>query len=75
MTARAVVLVRTTRPREKVARALASMHGVDRVDRVQGPYHLVVHASGAAEVGAIQRLAEVTRADVCWLSAEQEGGS
>jgi hypothetical protein len=75
MRARAVVLVRTTRPGKKMARTFASMRGVDRVDRVLGPYQLVVHTSGADEIGAIERLADVTRADVCWLSADPEGGS
>lgn len=75
MTQGAIVLVRTTRPVEETVRALASMRGVGPVDRVQGLYHLVVHASGADEVNAIERLPGVTRADVCWLPPDPEGGS
>jgi hypothetical protein len=75
MTQRAIVLVRTTRPVGEMVPVLASMRGIVRVDRVQGPYHLVIHTIVVDEVGAIRQLPGVTHAEVCWLSPDPEGGS
>jgi hypothetical protein len=58
-----------------MARVLARMDGVTRVERVQGPYDFVVHAAGPAQVEVIERLPEVTAAEVCWLSPGSQGGS
>jgi hypothetical protein len=43
-----------------MARALARMEGVTRVEPVQGPYDIVIHAAGPAQVEMIERLPEVT---------------
>jgi hypothetical protein len=70
-----VVLARTTRNREDLVRAIAAMEGVSGVERVQGPYDLVIHAAGPDQVEVIERLPEVTAAEVCWLSPRPQGGS
>jgi hypothetical protein len=71
----AIVLLRTTRRRQEMARVLARMKGVTRVERVQGPYDFVIHAAGPAQVEVMERLQGVTAADVCWLSPRSQGGS
>jgi hypothetical protein len=73
--AAAVVLVRARREREEIARFLDSIEGVRRVERVQGPYDLVVHAVGPDQVEVIEGLPGVTAAEVCWLSSRPEGGA
>jgi hypothetical protein len=70
-----VVLARTKRNREDLVRAIAAMEGVSRVERVRGPYDLVVHAAGLEQVEVIERVPEVTAAEVCWLSPRSQGGS
>jgi hypothetical protein len=70
-----VVLARTKRNREDLVRAIGAMEGVSRVERVRGPYDLVVHAAGLEQVEVIERLPEVTAAEVCWLSPRSQGGS
>jgi hypothetical protein len=70
-----VVLARTTRNREDLVRAIAAMEGVSRVEHVQGPYDLVIHIAGPAQVEAIERFPGVTAAEVCWLSPRPQGGS
>jgi hypothetical protein len=72
---RAVVLVRTARSRRDLVRVLGAMVGVLRVELLQGPYDLVIHAAGAAQVEAIERFPGVTAAEVCWLSRAQGGCS
>jgi hypothetical protein len=44
------------------------------VERVQGPYDFVIHATGSGQVEVIERLPGVTAADVCWLSPRSQGG-
>ena len=69
----AVVLLRTRRRGQEMAAVLRSIEGVRRVERVKGPYDLVVHADGSEGVDAIARLPGVRRADVCWFSPRSEG--
>jgi hypothetical protein len=69
----AIVLVSTERGGKDMARVLRSIDGVRRVERVKGPYDLVVHAAGSEGVDVIERLPGVSRADVCWLSSRSEG--
>jgi len=57
-----------------MAEVLRSIEGIRRVERVKGPYDLVVHAAATEGVDAIEQLAGVSRADVCWLSARSKGG-
>jgi hypothetical protein len=70
----AVILARTTRNKEDVVRAIGAIEGVSRVEHVQGPYDLVIHAAGPDQVEVIERLPEVTAAEVCWLSLRPQGG-
>jgi hypothetical protein len=65
---RAVVFLRTKRGGREMARVLRSIADVRRVERLRGPYDLVVHADGREGVDAIERLPAVSRADVCWFS-------
>jgi len=74
MTKRGLVLVRTTRPVTEVVKVLNSMRGIDSVDRIQGPYDLVVHTSGVEEID-IERIPGVAHVEVCWRTPQQEGGS
>lgn len=70
----AVVLLRTKRSGEDIARVLGAMEGVSRVERVQGPYDLVIHAAGPAQVEVIEGFPGVIAAEVCWLSRRSQGG-
>jgi hypothetical protein len=71
----AVVLVRTARSRRDLVRVLGEMEGVLRIEPLRGPYDLIIHAAGAAQVEAIERFPGVTTAEVCWLSRAQGGCS
>ena len=73
--AAAVVLLRTTQSRQDMARVFDAMEGVSRVERVRGPYDYVIHAAGRAQVEVIERLPQVTKAEVCWLSSRSRGGT
>jgi hypothetical protein len=70
----AVILARTTRNKEDVVRAIGAIEGVSRVEHVQGPYDLVIHLDGPAQVKAIERFPGVIVAEVCWLSPRAQGG-
>jgi DNA-binding Lrp family transcriptional regulator len=69
----AVVLARTTPNREDMVRVIGAIKGVSRVERVQGPYDLIIHTAGPAQVEAIERFPGVVAADVCWLSSGAQG--
>jgi hypothetical protein len=58
-----------------MTRVFRAMEGVARVERVRGPYDLVIHATGPAQVGAIEGFPGVTTAEVCWLSPRSQGGT
>jgi hypothetical protein len=70
----AVVLARTTRNKAQMVRVISAMEGVSRVERVQGPYDLVIHLAGPAQVEAIEQFPGVISAEVCWLSPRPQGG-
>jgi hypothetical protein len=70
----AVILARTTRNNKDVVRAIGAIEGVSRVEHVQGPYDLVIHIAGPAQVEAIERFPGVIAAEVCWLSPRAQGG-
>jgi hypothetical protein len=69
-----MILARTTRNSEDLVRAIGAIEGVSRVEHVQGPYDLVIHIDGSAQVEAIERFPGVIAAEVCWLSPRAEGG-
>lgn len=58
-----------------MARVFGAMEGVSRVERIQGPYDLVVHAIGHEEVEVIEKFPGVTAVEVCWLSPRSPGGA
>lgn len=70
----ALILARTTRNKEDVVRAIGDVEGESRVQYVQGPYDLVIHLDGPAQVEAIERFPEAITAAVCWLSPRAQGG-
>ncbi|MDQ4026947.1 MAG: Lrp/AsnC family transcriptional regulator [Actinomycetota bacterium] len=70
----AIVLLRTTRSKRDMVRVFGAMQGVSRAEPVQGPYDFVIVAADAAQVDVIERLPEVTAAEVCWLSHSRGGG-
>jgi hypothetical protein len=70
----AVVLVRTTRGRADIVRALGAIDGVSGVEPVRGPYDLVIHAAGPAQVEIIEQFPGVAAAEVCWLCPRSQGG-
>lgn len=57
-----------------MVRAIGAMEGVSRVECVRGPYDLVIHTAGSAQVEAIERFPGVVAAEVCWLSPGEKGG-
>lgn len=65
---RAVLLLRVRTSKDDIFRALAEMEGVYRVERIQGPYDIVVHVAGRKHVEAIEKHADVTAAEICWAS-------
>jgi len=71
----ALVLLRATPSPRDLVRVFGAMEGVSRVERVRGPYDLVIHIGGSAQVEAIERFPGVIAADVCWLSPGEKGGS
>jgi hypothetical protein len=71
----AVVLVCTTRGSANIVRALDAIDGVSRVELVRGPYDLVIHAAGPAQVEIIERFPGVTATEVCWLCPRSQGGT
>jgi hypothetical protein len=71
---KAVILLRTGRTQRDLVHVLGEMEGVLLVEPLQGPYDLVVHVVGAAQVQALERFPGVTAAEVCWLSSPAQGG-
>ena len=70
----AIMLLRTTKSKRDMVRVFGAMQGVSRAEPVQGPYDFVIVAADAAQVDVIERLPEVTAAEVCWLSHSRGGG-
>jgi SpoVK/Ycf46/Vps4 family AAA+-type ATPase len=69
---RAVLLLRVGTGKADILRALAAMEGVYSVERIQGPYDIVVQVAGREDVEAIEKLAGITAAEICWVSAPHE---
>ena len=69
---RAVLLLRVGTSKADILRALAAMEGVYRVERIQGPYDIVVHVAGRKHVEAIEKHPGVTTAEICWVSPPHE---
>ena len=69
---RAVLLLRVGTGKADILRALAVMEGVYSVERIQGPYDIVVQVAGREDVEAIEKLAGITAAEICSVSAPHE---